>query len=946
MNSFYISLLLLLFSPAILIAKEDSKELFVRRVQPLLVKKCLSCHGEKQNAIEGGFDLRSREEAFRGGDGGESAIIAGKPDASPLIRAVMRSDDAYSAMPPKEAEKLSPEEIGWLRDWIQLGADWPTAEEIESIRKGNSEKWNAEDGIEVATSGGLSPEWTSRRYNRESLWAYQPIVKPKTVASGSNAIDELIATKLPLGMKPAPRARPFDFIRRATFDLTGLPPTADEIAKFQSEYDANPANSMEALIERLLSSEHYGEKMAQHWLDVVRYADSSGFSNDFERGNAWRYRDYVVRSFNQDKPFDQFAREQIAGDENPNATGEQIIATGFLRMGPWELTGMEVPKIARQRFLDDVTNSVGETFLAHSLQCARCHDHKFDPVPTRDYYSLQANFATTQMAERQIPFLDTENISGFAEKKFIELRRSEYQRILERLDTVLLENAEKWFAEHKKDPSKWREILAKLSETGKGNPGERFNQARNVLMQQGLAETEFPPKLVDFTPEQFGLDRVARKGLERLRWELERYEPYALSVYNGKTPELRNVSAPLRMPSNRWDAGELESSAILVGGDPFSVGERVSPGAISLLSEIEINFPTSPEGRRTALAQWITSSRNPLTARVIVNRVWMWHFGEPLVGNPNNFGSTGKPPTHPELLDWLAATLVEQGWSMKALHRIIMNSEAYRRSVELETLKLSNADRESYERAFALFRPRRLSAEEIRDSMLSATGELNRTIGGIPDRPEIHLEVALQPRMVMGTFANAWVPNALPEQRHRRSIYALKLRGLLDPQMEVFNSPAPDFSCERRDVSQVTPQVFAMFNSEASYTRSLVLASRITNAIRLGTIESRSNAIHKVFQQVLSRAPSEKELELCLKHWDSQTQKHSSTSVKLQLQPKSVVRSGVEENTGERFSFEEQLYENTDFVPDVRVEECDAETKGLAEVCLVLLNTSEFLYVY
>ena len=270
--------------------------------------------------------------------------------------------------------------------------------------------------------------------------------------------------------------------------------------------------------------------MARHWLDVVRYADSSGFANDYERGNAWRYRDYVVRSFNADKPFDQFIVEQIAGDEMEPNNPEKLIATGFLRMGPWELTGMEVAKVARQRFLDDVTNSVGETFLAHSLQCARCHDHKFDPVPTHDYYSIQACFATTQLTEREAPFLKSENTSGFEEKKYLEARRAEHLAVLKALDDKLLQNAAKWFAEKKIDPAKWNAAVAQAKQGGGKNAKKGFSDvfgaARQILTKQGVPEDQYPPKLVGFEPQDFGNERVARKGLERLKWEMERYAPW------------------------------------------------------------------------------------------------------------------------------------------------------------------------------------------------------------------------------------------------------------------------------------------------------------------------------------------------------------------------------------------------------------------------------------
>jgi hypothetical protein len=321
-------------------------------------------------------------------------------------------------MPPKDSERLSEEQLKWLREWIAGGADWPNAKRIAEIAKANAETWSAEDGVMVTTSAGLSADWTNRKYKLDGLWAYQPRqdVSGRLQSPDVHPVDQLIDERMPHGLLSAPRADRQTLIRRATFDLTGLPPTPEEVSNFVADRRPDAVVFAE-LIEQLLQSPHYGEQMAQHWLDVVRYADSSGFAND---------------------------------SENP----EMLVATGFLRMGPWELTGMEVAKVARQRFLDDVTNSVGETFLAHSLQCARCHDHKFDPVPTRDYYAIQAVFATTQLTERPASFLPRENTQGFDEMRFLEMRRDECIAKLRELDDALLENAQAWFRDHNLSPER------------------------------------------------------------------------------------------------------------------------------------------------------------------------------------------------------------------------------------------------------------------------------------------------------------------------------------------------------------------------------------------------------------------------------------------------------------------------------------------------------------
>ncbi len=922
-------------------APTGNERLFANRIWPLLNDKCLACHGNDQEKIKGAFDLRSLDGALRGGESGKPALVRGEPGESPLWVAVTWQDEDLQ-MPPKENDRLTAEQIGWIREWIAAGAAWPEEKRRVEIAGAEAAKWASEDGIPVRTSGGLSAEWTGRRYKPENLWAYQPLKKPALPpaareATSGNAIDAFINERLEKGgVQPARRADRRTLIRRATYDLLGLPPTPQDVDEFVNDPDSE-AEAFVKVVERLLASPHYGERFGRHWLDVVRYADSSGFANDYERGNAWRYRDYVIRSFNEDKPYDQFVREQIAGDEIDPDDPEKLVAVGFLRMGPWELTGMEVPKVARQRFLDDVTDSVGQAFLAHPLQCARCHDHKFDPVPTRDYYALQAIFGTTQLAERKAPFLSEENTEGFDERKYLEQRKERYQEMIRKIDAKEAAAARKWCVE--------RGLEYVPREEGR---------------KRGLLEEKLPPRHVGLSSQDLGLERIARKGLERLRWELERYEPYAFSVYSGLSPRLNAVYSPLRMPENATEKGELEKTAILAGGDPFSPAASVEPAVLSAVSSIAgvgAEIPDSIAGRRLALANWIAHPENPLTARVMVNRIWQWHFGRGLAGNPNNFGATGQKPEYPDLLDWLAATFVERGWSMKAMHRLIMSSDAYCRAgaVVQEGPAPGNAGgglaespaparAAQAEAAFADygdFKPRPLSAEELRDSMLAVSGEWNRQIGGIPARPEINMEAALQPRQVMGTFAAPWQPSPKAEQRHRRSVYALRIRGLRDPFMEVFNEPSPDLSCERRETSTITPQVFSLFNSQASYDRAVAFAARLIEETGL-----RERAIQRAFHLTFGREAKGAELRACLEHWDRMTARHRHLKLEPAEYPREVVREAVEENTGEKFTFVETLEFYHDFQPDLSMADVDATTRGLAEVCLVLFNSNEFAYVY
>jgi hypothetical protein len=950
--------------PAMGTDQQENESLFVRRIAPVIEQKCLACHGRDTDLIEGGLDLRSLQSTLDGGDSGQAVISPGDAANSPLMMAIGRDDSAWSAMPPKDAERLSEAEISWFAEWIDGGAHWPTPDRIAEINAAYETAWAAEDGIAVQTSGGLSDQWTNRRYQPDALWAYQPVPENDPAAvqqladwadQGIHPIDGFIAQRVPDGLIPAPPADRSTLIRRASFDLTGLPPTQQAVDQFLNDPQSDDL-AFADVVESLLSSPHYGERMAQHWLDVVRYADSSGFANDYARGNAWRYRDYVIRSFNEDRPYDQFIRQQIAGDEiyatlqaqgalrESGADSELLVATGMLRMGPWELTGMEVPRVARQRFLDDVTNSVGETFLAQSLQCARCHDHKFDPVPTRDYYAIQAVFATTQLAERPAPFAPFENVTGFDQQRYLRKREHELKAILDSVQAkVTVEAGRKWLLDQGRETEEFDQAVAKTiaSQNAKSESDIDLDLVRRRMQQAKVHPDLIPPAKAGFQPDDFGNERVARKGLERLGWELERYQPFALAVYSGRTPELKNVYRPLRIPADPMQQGELEPSCILVGGDPFSPGEPVDPGVLSVIDgQPPTVIPSTIEGRRTALADWIADSDNPLTTRTIVNRLWLWHFNQPLAGNPNNFGSTGKPPSHPELLDFLARSLVDSGWSLRDMHRLIMSSQAYRRSSEApdpELLSRLDPTHTSY----ATFLPRRLTAEEIRDAMLAVTGELNLQLGGIPNHPEINLEAALQPRQVMGTFAAAWVPDPLPEQRHRRSIYATRLRGLANPMFDVFNAPAPDFSCERRETSTVTPQVFTLFNGRSSNQRALALADRV-----LRETDGDREAIQRCFELVFTRPATSAEIELCLEHWANIERTIPDQPPARVTPPKTIRRDAVEENTGERFSFEETLHANSDFVSDLQPADVDLHTRALSDICLVLMNSNEFVYVY
>lgn len=701
----------------------------------------------------------------------------------------------------------------------------------------------------------------------------------------SSSIDAFIMEKLEKnGLKPAPAADRVSLIRRATFDLTGLPPTPEEVDDFLKDDSSDPFGKV---MERLLASPRYGEKWGRHWLDVVRYADTDGYSNDYERPNAWRYRDYVIRSFNQDKPYDQFILEQLAGDELDPNNPEYRIATGFLRMGPWEQTSMSVAAVTRQQFLDDVTNTTGTAFLAVAPRCARCHDHKFDPIPARDYYRVQAVFAPVQLEQCHTPFLSGESQSGF--------------------DAAIAEVKERIESNEQRRKELERQVHQRLIE------------------QHQVSRIEELPRDVvrDAVQNSVGeLVRAYRKRVEYYRRELQRYQPLAFCVSSGGLE--KKVATP--------------DTHILMGGSLESPGEKVLPGVFTGLHKPE-EIPETTVGRRLGLAQWIADPAHPLTARVMVNRIWQYHFGRGIVKTANNFGKMGGLPTHPELLDGLARYFVEKGWSIKAMHRLIMKSAVYQRSAEHPQIdEARRIDPEN--KLLSYFSPRRLEAEELRDAVLSVAGELNLEAGGPGVFPEINRELALQPRQIMGTIAPAYEPSRTRAQRNRRSIYMFQPRNLMNPMLEVFNAPNSNESCERREASTVTPQVFNLFNGELMHDMALAMAK---NLERKG--KTRHDQIELAFRLALGRAPSERERVKCLEHVAKMTEYHAQSEAASPAQPKKIVRSIIGELSGKQFDFEED-WDPAKYEFHLKPHEVAPETRALAELCLVLLNSNEFVYVY
>ncbi len=844
-------------------------------VQTTLKQQCLGCHGEG-NAF-GGLDLRTREAALRGGQRG-AAIVSGDPDASLLMQAIEQGGDLR--MPPGGPDKrLGPGLRQAFRTWILAGAPY--------------------------SPGAATTRWD---FDEADLWAFRPVprVSPPTdgidLSAVRTPVDNFILSRLAeKAIEPGPPADKIALIRRLTFDLTGLPPTPDEVDAFLAD---DSEGAYKSLVEGLLDSPRYGERWGRHWLDVTRYADTAGYSNDFEWPNAWRYRDYVIRSFNQDKPYDLFVLEQIAGDElfpdNPDA----VIATGFLRTGPWEHTGMSVAAVTRQLFLDDVTHHVGQSFLGLTLACARCHDHKFDPIPTRDYYRMQAVFARTAFARRPLPFLDSESSAGFElGREPFEARIAELDRRMENLHEAA------------------RERLARE----KGS--EAAAEATSSILQRYMDK------------EQAELLKLIRKRLTMHKLSALRFEPLAMSVSNGLRSEWDAVASR----GSYLNEAEYESARtfVLVGGDVQAPSEEVAPGVLEAVQRYSHlgppRMPSSSVGRRSALAKWIANSRNPLTARVMVNRIWQHHFGRGLAANPNNFGKTGKRPTHPDLLDWLAGFFVEQGWSVKAVHRAILYSEAYRRASE-------HPDREALDRRdpenlyLARFSPRRLTAEELRDSMLSVSGEMSDLAGGPGTYPQINRSVAHQPRHAMGTLRPVYEPEPIRRRRNRRSIYSFQQRSLQDPMIEVFNGPNPDLTCERRESSTVPTQAFSLLNAEQSRDMALIMARRVGAAPAPDRVDT-------AFRLAYGRPASSDERALAAGFLSRMAAHHTANPVRPRERPSDIVHHITSELTGERFEFVQPAYTGP-YEHNPHPSEASPDLRALADLALALFNSNEFAYVY
>jgi len=847
------------------------EELFVETVQPALKQQCLGCHGEGNTF--GKLDLRTRAGLLKGGATG-SALVPGDARESLLYQALEHTGKLK--MPP--TGKLPVETVVAIRNWINAGAPFVEAAQAEI-------------------------DWG--RFEEEDLWAFRPVKNVEAPGGGSTPVDGFLERQMAAsGLAWVSRADRRTLIRRATFDLIGLPATPEDVNAFVRDPAADRA-AFEKVVERLLASPRYGERWGRHWLDVTRYADTAGFSNDYERPNAWRYRDYVIRSFNNDKPYDRFVMEQIAGDELFPDDPDAILATGFLRMGPWEHTAMSVTAVTRQLWLDDVTHSTATAFMGLTLGCAKCHDHKFDPIPTKDYYSVQAAFATTAFARRPVAFLAQENPAEFEAGK-------------ERIAGVIAQLKDKanGYATLNKQRLMERHGVSRFEDV----PGEFRNQVSGLTDEEKWARA------------------ITRKHLSHYQESIKRYEPLAFSVTSGLVEDWNDVGpggANSYMKKPDYAGVDMH---VLVGGSIEAPGERVAPGVLSAIEQYSgfqaPKLPDTLQGRRSALAKWIADARNPLTARVMVNRIWQYHFGRGLAENANNFGSMGKKPTHPELLDWLAGYFVEQGWSVKAVHRAILFSDAYQRTSRAPA-DAGKVDPDN--RMLSHFTPRRMEAEVLRDSLLAVAGELSPSNGGPGTNPQINRDAAEQPRFTMGGLGPPYYEDSTKSGRNRRSVYSFQQRSMIDPMIEVLNGASVDLSCERRDSTTVPTQAFSLFNGELSYDLALAFADRL--------LKQTDQVVDRAFELVYGRRPSDEERRLAVRHIEQMTAYHRERTPPARPERKALVRALPSQLTGETFHYKEEL-PPWEYEGNLHASEVTAETRAVADLALVLFNSNEFAYIY
>jgi hypothetical protein len=738
-------------------------EFFEKKIRPVLADNCYGCHSAQAKKLMGGLLLDSREAMLKGGASGQPALIPGDPENSLLIKAI-RYTGSKPQMPP--AGRLPDQVIKDFEQWVKMGAPDP--------RK--------------SQTAAASTDWQPYDFNEaKKFWSFQPIKdspppQVKNVAWVKTPIDNFILARLEeKGLKPLGEADRRTLIRRATFDLTGLPPTPEEVEAFLSD---NSPNAFEKVVDRLLASPAYGEKWGRHWLDIVRYADTAGCNSDFPIPSAYKYRNYVIKSFNEDKPYDQFIREQIAGDLLPSKTEaesfEKLIATGYIaisrrfgsRNKEFHLT------------IDDTIDNLGKAFLGLSISCARCHDHKFDPIPMRDYYALYGIFNSSRYAfPGQEIYPHPADFVALASGKEAERFYSYQKELAELDDRKEFLTAEKGYAARNK---KLKEQQEKSAQSAAGSENKAANEQKSSSSLLRV-ETASDPKPADFDRDADNWSRAAKTT--RMPEEVDA----ELREVKARIAELHDNPVKVEKAYAVVD-GYAHNARMHRRGDRNNLGDEVPRGFLTILGGQKVPADYKGSGR-DLLAAWIADPKNPLTARVMVNRIWQYHFGKGLVKTPNDFGTRGAAPTHPELLDWLAARFIEGGWSVKRMHRLMMLSHVYQLASAHDPKQAAIDVNNDY---LWRFNRRRLSAEEIRDAIMAVSGTLDRTMGGQHPFPPENTWRYTQHEQFFALY-----------ETNRRSVYLMQQRLKKHPFFELFDGA--DQSAITAPRSQSTTPLQALF---------------------------------------------------------------------------------------------------------------------------------------
>jgi hypothetical protein len=785
---------------------------FAADIRPILEEKCLSCHGAAPAMSR--LDLRSREAALAGGARG-TVLVPGNAELSKLYRVVAGLEQP--AM-PMQGTPLTTVQVAAVKRWIDEGAVW-------------DEK--AEAPTPVATT--TAPAIVDRPLTPEErgYWAFKLPEQAAVPLVGRNLtspIDRFLEkAREERGLTAAPRADRLTLVRRAFLDLIGLPPSPAEVAAFLAD---EKSGAWERLIDRLLASPHYGERYGRHWLDVARYADSAGFEYDMHRPNAWRYRDYVISAFNADKPYNVFLIEQLAGDEMDGRTEDSLIATGFLRAGPRVLFREKDNPERRFDYLDEILGTIGKGTLGLTVNCARCHDHKFDPIRQKDYYALQASIFG--YIETEVPLAPPAEAEAYlAANEAIRAKRDELRKLVDAIEKPYRERLELEQIKRRFPEAIYRAAAKPESER---TAGERLLavQVYEAVNVTG-AEIDKVMRPEELASKQDLLERLAAIEKQRPKplpmAEIAtdgdyRFSPLGAGDEVVSCPKCR---IPPPFPGSYLHRGpgryEVPPSYFLIRGDAESRGPLMKPGFIEVITRgnpaTAIPRPDGrTSGRRLALAQWIGSPQNPLTARVIVNRLWQKHFGRGIVATLENFGRMGEQPTHQDLLDYLAVDFMEHGWSIKRINKLMMMSEAYQMASSFEHEVSAKNDPEN--RYLWRFRPQRLEAEIVRDSMLAVGGNINLAIGGEPIFPFIPKDI------LAGQFRGKWENTPDGPAAWRRGVYVYRRRSLPYPMFDTFDHPDMNVTAGARNVSTVPTQALTLLNNPFVLDQAGRLADRVS----------------------------------------------------------------------------------------------------------------------